>query len=206
MILVIDNYDSFTYNLFQSIARLESKLESKKARKINIIRNDELRLKEIVKLKPSLIVLSPGPKAPKDAGVCLELIRFYKIAESKPVIFGVCLGHQAIAQGFGATITYAKTQMHGESSLISFDENSELFRGLDSSFLEVGRYHSLIVTNLPKKLKATAYTNDSNKEIMALESRDKKFFGVQFHPESILTPYGDKLISNILQFSKDTKW
>lgn len=190
MILLIDNYDSFSYNLYQLIGELNTD--------IKVIRNDELTCDEIIKLSPSHIIISPGPGRPRDAGICEELISTVK--GSVPLL-GVCLGHQAICETFGAEIVYAKQLMHGKKSSIEFDRSSPIFKGIDESF-EVARYHSLAANKkgFPKELKVTARTKDG--EIMACEHTEYPIFGLQFHPESILTQNGKILMQNFLNIRK----
>ena len=185
MILVIDNYDSFTYNLVQYLGEL--------GEEILVRRNDEITLNEIESKLPSRILISPGPGCPVDAGISLELIN--RFAGQIPIL-GVCLGHQAIGEVFGGRVVRAATVVHGKASEISHDGKS-IFRGLDSPF-KAGRYHSLVVERetLPACLEISAETNDG--VIMGLRHRQKKVEGVQFHPESILTPAGKHLLSNFL--------
>lgn len=187
MILLIDNYDSFSYNVYQLIGSINPD--------IKVIRNDELSVEEILAMSPSHIIISPGPGRPGDAGVCEDVIR---AAAGKIPILGICLGHQAICETFGAKITYAKQLMHGKKSTITFDGNSPIFRGL-SADIEVARYHSLAASeeNFPDILKITATTSDG--EIMAVEHKKFPVFGLQFHPESILTQNGEKLVKNFLE-------
>ncbi|RDU58486.1 aminodeoxychorismate/anthranilate synthase component II [Helicobacter sp. MIT 99-5507] len=184
MILLIDNYDSFSYNLYQLIGSIEPQ--------IKVIRNDELNIMQIKEIKPTLIVLSPGPKKPQDSGICIEVIK--KLGSEIP-IFGVCLGHQAICVAFGGEVSYAQKIMHGKTSMIEVDPTSVLFNGLGET-IQVARYHSLISTKIPQSLKITATTKEH--EIMALEHKVYPIYGVQFHPESILTPLGKKIIQNVL--------
>lgn len=186
MILLIDNYDSFSYNLYQLIGSFDEN--------IVVIRNDEKTIKEIEEMEPRLIILSPGPGKPKDAGICIDVVKYFK---GKVPIFGVCLGHQAICEAYGATVTYAKELMHGKTSLVKVDNESNLFKGITEE-ISVGRYHSLAVDKetLPKGLKVTAITNDD--EVMAVEDEKNKVYGVQFHPESVLTKDGYKIIKNLL--------
>lgn len=186
MILLIDNYDSFSYNVYQLIGSINPN--------IKVIRNDEFSVSEILALSPSHVIISPGPGRPCDAGVCEELIRE---AAGKVPILGICLGHQAICETFGAEITYAKQLMHGKKSKITFDGGSAIFKGLDGE-LEVARYHSLAASaeGFPAELKITAQTPDG--EIMAVEHKQFPIFGLQFHPESILTQNGKKLLENFL--------
>ena len=187
MILLIDNYDSFSYNLFQLIGGIDPD--------IKVIRNDELTVEEILALKPSHIIVSPGPGRPADAGVCEDVI---KAAAGKIPILGVCLGHQAICEAFGAEVTYAKKLMHGKKSVTRLDTNSALFKGMDDT-CEVARYHSLAASEegFPECLKITARTDDG--EIMAVEHNDYPIYGVQFHPESILTQHGRQMAENFLR-------
>lgn len=186
MILLIDNYDSFSYNLYQLIGTIKPD--------IKVIRNDELSVAEIEALAPEAIILSPGPGRPADAGVCIELLRY--LSGEIPVL-GVCLGHQAICEAFGATITYAKTLMHGKSSKIKLDTGCPLFEGIPAT-VEGARYHSLaaLEQTMPAELQVVARTEDG--EIMAVKHRDYPVYGVQFHPESILTPQGRTLLINFL--------
>ena len=186
MILLIDNYDSFSYNLFQLIGELDPD--------IRVIRNDELTVDEIRALAPDRIILSPGPGRPEDAGIIIEAAR--TLGREIPTL-GVCLGHQAICAAFGATVTYAKQLMHGKQSVVKADTDSRLFRGLPEHF-PVARYHSLAAdeATLPKELKVTAVTEDG--EVMAVEHTEYPIYGVQFHPESILTPDGRRMLANFL--------
>jgi len=186
MILLIDNYDSFTYNLYQYIGELYED--------ILVVRNDEITIAEIEKLKPSAIVISPGPGYPQSAGISLEVIRHFT---GKTPILGVCLGHQAIGEAFGSKIVHAKELVHGKSSEILLDTSSLLFKGLPNK-LTVARYHSLIVDidSLAGCLTVTAKTTDG--QIMAIEHKEYPVFGVQFHPESILTKLGKKIIRNFI--------
>ena len=186
MILLIDNYDSFSYNLYQFIGEINED--------IKVIRNDELTVKEIDELNPDCIILSPGPGRPADAGVIIDVV---KELGGKFPIFGVCLGHQAICEAFGATITYASRLMHGKQSEAVIDEDSELFKGCEKKIL-VARYHSLAADEktMPDCLKITAVTKEN--EIMAVEHKTKKIYGVQFHPESIMTPDGKRILKNFI--------
>ncbi|HJF84839.1 MAG TPA: aminodeoxychorismate/anthranilate synthase component II [Megamonas hypermegale] len=186
MILLIDNYDSFSYNLYQLVGSINQNIQ--------VIRNDELNVQQIEQLNPSHIIISPGPGRPKDAGICEAAIDYFK---DKIPLLGVCLGHQAIAETFGGKITYAKEIMHGKQSTITITEPSPLFNGLEQKFT-AARYHSLAVSRetMPQELKITAQTDDG--EIMALEHRTYPVFGLQFHPESILTAQGDTIIRNFL--------
>ena len=187
MILLIDNYDSFSYNLFQLIGEVNSD--------ILVYRNDKITLDEINNLNPEAIILSPGPGKPEDAGICIDLVNeFY----DKIPILGVCLGHQAICTAFGGKISYAKRLMHGKSSEISIDDD-EIFKNLESK-ITVGRYHSLslIEDSLPDSLKIISKADDDG-EIMAVRHNDFDVYGLQFHPESILTPDGLMIIRNFIE-------
>jgi anthranilate synthase/aminodeoxychorismate synthase-like glutamine amidotransferase len=186
MILVIDNYDSFTYNLVQYLGELGAQLE--------VVRNDQTSVSEIAKKQPERIVISPGPKTPSEAGICLELIG--KLAGRIPIL-GVCLGHQAIGQAFGGKVIRAPEIMHGKTSQISHDGKT-IFSGLPNPF-PATRYHSLIVEreSLPACLEISATSSDGL--IMGLRHRTLKVEGVQFHPESILTDVGKQLLGNFLK-------
>ena len=186
MILLIDNYDSFSYNLYQLIGELEPD--------IRVIRNDALTVSEIAALKPDRIILSPGPGRPEDAGVIIDVAR--ELGADIPIL-GVCLGHQAICAAFGATITYARQLMHGKQSIARFDPACPLFAGVPET-APVGRYHSLAAdaATLPDCLRVTARTLDG--EVMAVQHADRPIYGVQFHPESILTPDGRQMLANFL--------
>ena len=188
MILMIDNYDSFTYNIVQYCLELGADLK--------IIKNDELTVKQIEKLNPEKIIISPGPATPNEAGVSLEVIEYF---QDKLPILGICLGHQAIAQVFGAKVVRAKNMMHGKTSTIKQQTPTCLFKGLPESFT-MTRYHSLVVENknLPEVIIPTSYSTDDN-EIMSLQVKDKEIYGVQFHPESILSEYGYELLDNFLK-------
>lgn len=187
MILLIDNYDSFSYNLYQLIGEIEPD--------IRVIRNDEMTVEEIRTLKPDRIILSPGPGRPEDAGVIIAGAK--ELGKEIPIL-GVCLGHQAICAAYGATVTYAKELMHGKQSDVSFDTESLLFKGCPKK-AKVARYHSLAADadTMPDCLKITATTDDG--EIMAVEHREYPIYGVQFHPESIMTPDGKQLLSNFIK-------
>lgn len=187
MILLIDNYDSFVYNLYQMIGSLNPDLK--------VIRNDEYTLEEVMNLHPERIILSPGPGRPSDAGICQDVIQH--LAPTIPML-GVCLGHQAICEAYGASITYAKTLMHGKQSVIEIEQSSPLFQGLEKE-IKVARYHSLAADacTLSDQLRVIARTQDQ--EIMAVEHRYYPLYGVQFHPESILTPQGKIILKNFMQ-------
>lgn len=186
MILLIDNYDSFTYNLVQLAGSINPD--------IRVIRNDELTVQEIYALNPSHIILSPGPGYPKDAGVCEEVITKFK---EKVPILGVCLGHQAICEIFGTQIVHAVKLMHGKKCNINIDNTCPIFKGLPEK-IEAARYHSLIAKRdtLSDELKIIA--EDDIGEIMAVSHKYYRVFGVQFHPESILTPKGYIVMENFL--------
>lgn len=186
MILLIDNYDSFSYNLFQFVGEINPDLK--------VIRNDELTVEEIRQLQPDKIILSPGPGRPEDAGVIVDVVK--TLGQDFPIL-GVCLGHQAICQAFGAVITYAKELMHGKQSEVTFDPDCLLFRELGETGL-VARYHSLAADEktMPECLRVTAKTADG--EIMAVQHRTYPIYGVQFHPESIMTPDGKQMIRNFI--------
>lgn len=186
MILLIDNYDSFSYNLFQLVGAIDPD--------IRVIRNDEYTLRDIENLSPTHLILSPGPGRPEQAGICVDAIRHF--AGRLPIL-GVCLGHQAICAAYGATVSYAKTLMHGKQSDIRVDNDCRLFSGLPA-MIKAGRYHSLaaLENTLPADLVVTAKTEDG--EIMAVRHKDQPVFGVQFHPESILTPCGRQILANFL--------
>ncbi|MBO4679626.1 MAG: aminodeoxychorismate/anthranilate synthase component II [Lachnospiraceae bacterium] len=187
MILLIDNYDSFSYNLYQFIGEIDEN--------IKVIRNDELTVEEIEALKPGCIILSPGPGRPSDAGVIIEVVK--KLGGKFPIL-GVCLGHQAICEAFGATVTYASRLMHGKQSEVTFDKDSLLFKGCPEKAL-VARYHSLAAdpATMPAELKITAETAEH--EIMAVEHVKYPIYGVQFHPESIMTPDGKTMLRNFIK-------
>lgn len=191
MILLIDNYDSFSYNLVQYIGSIETDIQ--------IIRNDAKTIEEIERMKPQAIILSPGPGYPKDAGVCIEVVK--KLGERIPIL-GVCLGHQAICEAYGAKITHAKKLMHGKQSMIRLKEDDILFPGIPSP-APVARYHSLAADteSLPDCLEITAKTEDG--EVMAVHHREYPVYGVQFHPESILTRDGMKMIENFIGFVRE---
>ena len=187
MILLIDNYDSFSYNLFQFVGEIEPD--------IKVIRNDEMTVEEIRELNPDRIILSPGPGRPEDAGVIVDVAR--ELGKDIPVL-GVCLGHQAICMAFGAVVTYAKELMHGKQSVVKFDKDCLLFKDCPGS-APVARYHSLAADpdTMPECLNVTALTDDG--EIMAVQHRDYPIYGVQFHPESIMTPDGKKMLRSFIQ-------
>ena len=187
MILLIDNYDSFSYNLYQLIGSIRDD--------IKVVRNDEVGIQKIEEMAPEYISLSPGPKRPEDAGICIETAKYFA---GKIPVMGVCLGHQAICKAFGAEVSYAKQLMHGKTSVATLDNESPIFKGMDHK-IKVARYHSLaaVPDTIPDCLKVTAVTDDG--EIMAVEHRDYPVYGLQFHPESVLTPDGYKIIDNFLK-------
>lgn len=193
MILLIDNYDSFSFNLVQMVGELTAGKEE-----LNVIRNDALSVEEIMALAPSHIVISPGPGKPSDAGVCEALIQE---AEGKVPLLGVCLGHQAICEAFGGKVTYAPELMHGKQSRVKVNNESLIFQGLPKE-LDVARYHSLVAAKelLPKCLEVTAV--DEKGEVMAVQHNASRIYGLQFHPESIMTPDGKKMVQNFLMCNK----
>lgn len=200
MILLIDNYDSFSYNLVQvcgTICRQKKNdaASSDTALEIRVIRNDAMTVDEIRVLHADHIILSPGPGYPKDAGVCEDVVRQMK---GEVPILGVCLGHQGICEVFGANITHAKKLMHGKQSIISIDNGDPIFKGLPEK-IPAARYHSLIASRgqFPEELKVIA--EDDTGEIMAVKHRDYPVYGLQFHPESILTPDGSVILENFLK-------
>lgn len=188
MILLIDNYDSFSYNLYQLVGSIQPD--------IRVIRNDEMTVPEIAALKPSRIILSPGPKTPAEAGVCEDVVKAFA---GKVPILGVCLGHQAICEAFGATVGHAKRLMHGKKSVCTVDTKARIFRGLPEK-IEAARYHSLSVqeNTLPACLEVIARSDDDN-EVMAVQHKKYEIYGLQFHPESILTPLGRKILENFIK-------
>lgn len=187
MIVIIDNYDSFTYNLVQFTGSINPE--------IKVIRNDEMSVDQVKELNPSHIILSPGPGYPKDAGICEAIIDEMK--DTVPIL-GICLGHQAICERFGAKITHAKELMHGKQSNIHIANGSAVFKGLPP-LIKAARYHSLIADkqSLPDDLLVIA--EDDKGEVMAVKHRDYEVYGLQFHPESILTPKGMQMIENFLK-------
>lgn len=186
MILLIDNYDSFSYNLYQLVGAIDPE--------IRVIRNDALTVEEIDRLHPSAILLSPGPGRPENAGICIQVVQ--KLGAKYPIL-GVCLGHQAICEAYGGVVTYAKELMHGKQSLTGLDLDCPLFQGCPSK-VPVARYHSLAAeeSSLPECLAVMARTDEG--EIMAVMHREYPVYGVQFHPESIMTPDGETMMRNFL--------
>ena len=187
MILLIDNYDSFVYNLYQFLAVEDPD--------VRLVRNDRITPEEALSMEPDAIVISPGPGKPSDAGVCIELIRQLK---GRIPILGVCLGHQAIGEAFGATVTHASRLMHGKTSLLTDVADDIIFKGIKKP-VQVARYHSLSVqeSTLPQELEVTARSDDG--EIMAMRHREYLIYGLQFHPESVMTPDGPVMIRNFLE-------
>lgn len=186
MILLIDNYDSFTYNLYQFIGEFEPD--------IRVVRNDEITVEEIEALAPKQIVISPGPKAPKDAGRCLEIIQYFG---GKIPILGICLGHQCIGEAYGGDVIHAKKLFHGKSSVIEVTEDP-IFEGLPKE-IQVARYHSLVVKyeTIPDCLQVLSKTEED--EVMAMKHKAFAVYGLQFHPESILTQNGRQIIKNFIE-------
>ena len=186
MILLIDNYDSFSYNLYQLIGEIEPD--------IRVIRNDEMTIEEIARLAPDQIILSPGPGRPEEAGIITEIVT--ALGEKVPIL-GVCLGHQAVCAAFGAVISYAGKLMHGKTSDVKFDTECPLFRGCPEN-APAARYHSLAAKadTIPECLKITAVASDG--EIMAVQHRDYPVYGVQFHPESVMPPHGKTMLGNFI--------
>lgn len=196
MILLIDNYDSFSYNLVQLIGGL---CKEDGEEEIKVIRNDEFTVNEIEAMHPSCIILSPGPGRPCDAGVCEDVVKQLK---GKVKILGVCLGHQGICESFGGHITYAKKLMHGKQSQIKIDTKTQIFKGLPEK-IQVARYHSLAAqrSTLPKELQIIA--EDEAGEIMAVKHKEYEIYGLQFHPESVLTPDGKAIVKNFVFGGKE---
>lgn len=186
MIVLIDNYDSFAYNLYQLVGSIRSD--------VAVYRNDKITAAEIEEMKPEAILISPGPGRPENSGNCPDIIRTFR---GRVPIMGVCLGHQTICMVYGGTVSYAKTLMHGKTSMVETAPDSQLFAGLKSP-VKAARYHSLAAVreSLPPELHVTAWTEDD--EVMAVEDPVKKVYGIQFHPESVLTPDGRKIMENFL--------
>lgn len=188
MLVLIDNYDSFTYNLVHYFEEI--------GQKVKVFRNDEVQTKEVLDINPDYLVISPGPSTPKNSGICIDLIKENSKNRNPKPLLGVCLGHQAIAEAFGANVIQSGKPIHGKVSKISHYK-SKLFKNIKNPF-NATRYHSLIVENktLPKMLEITAITDD--KVIMAIQHKKLPIFGVQFHPESIATDFGHQLLKNFL--------
>jgi anthranilate synthase component II len=190
MVLLIDNYDSFSYNLYQLIGSIDAN--------VKVARNDKISVDEIKSLAPDYLVISPGPGKPSEAGICVETVK--RLGPGMPIL-GICLGHQAIYEAFGGTVSYASKLMHGKSSIVTVDVKNPLFRGLPQT-IQAARYHSLagIKSTLPDTLTITAWTQDD--EIMAVCHKKYPVYGLQFHPESILTPKGKTIIENFLRIRR----
>jgi len=188
MVLMIDNYDSFTYNIVQYCQELGADLK--------VVRNDQITLEEIEALNPEKIILSPGPATPNEAGITLSVIEHFK--DSKPIL-GICLGHQSIGQAFGAKVVGAKNLMHGKTSQVSTLTPTAVFKTLPEQF-QATRYHSLVLEKqtLPESITVTAVSND-DEEIMAIEIKDRPIYGIQFHPESIMSEHGHQMLDNFLK-------
>lgn len=192
MILLIDNYDSFSYNLFQLAGSLNPDIQ--------VVRNDAVNIDNIRSMHPDAIILSPGPGRPEDAGICMEVVE--KLGGQIPIL-GICLGHQAICSAYGGTVSYAKELMHGKQSQVKLDLTCPLFQGLPET-IPVARYHSLALLEetLPENLTITARTTDG--EVMAVQHKKYAVYGLQFHPESILTPDGKMILKNFI-FNKEER-
>lgn len=190
MILLIDNYDSFSYNVYQLAGSVDPDIQ--------VVRNDQITIPEIERKAPRAIILSPGPGRPADAGISEAIIPSFA---GKIPILGICLGHQAICEAFGAEITYAKEMKHGKQSQVQLRPDSRLFQGIGRQML-VGRYHSLAVKkdSIPDILEVTAVSEDG--EVMAVEHREYPVYGIQFHPESVLTPDGIRIMENFLSIAR----
>jgi anthranilate synthase component 2 len=186
MILIIDNYDSFTYNLYQMVGAIDPD--------VRVVRNDALRVSDVASMNPSHVILSPGPGYPAEAGICIDVVK--ELGQRFPIL-GVCLGHQGICEAYGATITHAPQLMHGKTSLIRVVAPNQLFEGLPTE-IPVGRYHSLVAdpATIPEELIVSAVSDHG--EIQAIHHRDFDVYGVQFHPESILTPHGARMLENFI--------
>ena len=191
MVLLIDNYDSFSYNLVQLIGELTDG-------NIKVVRNDEITIDEIRKMNPESIILSPGPGKPEDAGICEDVVR--QLKDEYPIL-GVCLGHQSICEVFGAKVTYAKQLMHGKQSDMTILKKDPLFEGMGDSF-KGARYHSLSAdrNTIPNQLEVIAI-DEKDGEVMAVKHKEYLIYGLQFHPESVLTPEGKKLVNNFLKLN-----
>lgn len=187
MVLMIDNYDSFSYNLYQAVGEIDEN--------IMVVRNDAVSVKDIEDMSPDRLIISPGPGRPREAGICEEAIDYFK---GRLPILGVCLGHQAICEVFGAVIGYAPELMHGKQSDVHIASGSKLFSGLPP-IIKAARYHSLAADkySVPDTLRIIAECGDGS--VMAVKHRDYEIYGVQFHPESILTPMGKTIIGNFMK-------
>ena len=192
MVLLIDNYDSFSYNLVQLVGKLTDG-------KDKVVRNDEYKIDDIRKLNPTHIILSPGPGKPENAGICEEVVE--KLKGEYPIL-GVCLGHQSICEVFGAQVTYAKQLMHGKQSNMTITNDSPIFKGMESPF-KGARYHSLSANpdTIPEELEVIAIDECDN-EIMAVQHKKYKIYGLQFNPESVMTHEGEKIVDNFLKIKK----
>lgn len=188
MILMIDNYDSFVYNLVQFIGQLGEEVVVK--------RNDKISIDDIEKLNPEIIVLSPGPCSPLEAGICIDIVKYFK--DIKPIL-GICLGHQTIGYAFGAKVIKADKPVHGKVHSITHNDKG-VFRGLKNP-LNVTRYHSLILEDIPEELEVTALTNKN--EVMGIRHRDYLIEGVQFHPEAILSEQGHEMLNNFIKEARE---
>lgn len=191
MVLLIDNYDSFSYNLVQLIGELTDG-------NIKVVRNDEITIDEIRKINPESIIISPGPGKPEDAGICEDVVR--QLKDEYPIL-GVCLGHQSICEVFGAKVSYAKQLMHGKQSEMTILKEDPIFEGLGESF-KGARYHSLSAdrNTIPDELEVIAIDGKDG-EVMAVKHKEYPIYGLQFHPESVLTPEGKKLVNNFLKLN-----
>jgi anthranilate synthase component 2 len=189
MILMIDNYDSFTYNIVQYCNELGADLK--------VVRNDELSVEEIKEINPEKIIISPGPASPNEAGISLEVVE--KLGKEKMPILGICLGHQTIGQVFGGEIVEAENMMHGKTSQIRVEKENEIFAGIPKEF-RATRYHSLVLNKktLPDTIEPLAWSNDDD-EVMALKVKELPIYGIQFHPESIMSEYGHEMLDNFLK-------
>lgn len=191
MVLLIDNYDSFSYNIVQLIGELTDG-------NIKVVRNDEITIDEIRKMNPESIILSPGPGKPEDAGICEDVVR--QLKDEYPIL-GVCLGHQSICEVFGAKVTYAKQLMHGKQSEMTILKEDPIFEGLGESF-KGARYHSLSAdrNTIPDELEVIAIDGKDG-EVMAVKHKEYPIYGLQFHPESVLTPEGKTLVNNFIKLN-----
>ena len=190
MILIVDNYDSFSYNLYQLFGSVEPD--------IRVLRNDEVTVSDIREMRPEALVFSPGPGRPKDAGICIQAIRELK---GEVPMFGVCLGHQCMVEALGGEVSYAKTLMHGKKKKMRVLGESPLFEGLPSVF-EAARYHSLVGRQIPEELEILAVSDDEEQEVMAVGHKEYPIYGVQFHPESVMTPQGGEIVRNFMNLCR----